>query len=168
MESIVKYGQELGPNLIKIGKKIAQNEKLLMLLNNVDLDPLNKEKHPEQLEWKQFVGSGKLIRFIPLVTPDEQTTKSKVVVMVSEGIIANNNSDNENLELEIHIFCPFVEWQIAGDTLRPFAIMSEIRQSIQDKRINGLGEIKYLGFRMATLTEEMGSYIMRFAINAFS
>lgn len=168
MESTVKYGQELGPNLIKIGKKIAQNEKLLMLLNNVDLDPLNKEKHPEQLEWKQFVGSGKLIRFIPLVTSDEQTTKSKVVVMVSEGTIANNNSDNENLELEIHIFCPFVEWQIAGDTLRPFAIMSEIRQSIQDKRINGLGEIKYLGFRMATLTEEMGSYIMRFAINAFS
>ena len=168
MESTVKYGQELGPNLIKVGKKIAQNEKLLMLLNNVDLDPLNKEKHPEQLEWKQFVGPGKLIRFIPLVTPDEQTTKSKVVIMVSEGTIANNNSDNENLELEIHIFCPFVEWQIAGDTLRPFAIMSEIRQSIQDKRINGLGEIKYLGFRMATLTEEMGSYIMRFAINAFS
>lgn len=168
MESVVKYGQELGPNLIKIGKKIAQNEKLIMLLNNTDLDPLNKEKHPEQLDWMQYVGPGKLIRFIPLITAEEQTTKSKVVVMLTDGTISNSNSDNENLELEIHIFCPFVEWQIAGDTLRPFAIMSQIRQSIQDKRINGLGEIKYLGFRMATLTEEMGSYIMRFAINAFS
>ena len=168
MESIVKYGQELGPNLIKLGKKVAQNERLIMLLNNTDLDPLNKEKHPEIIDWKQFVGPNKLIRFIPLVTAEEQTTKSKIVLMITDGTISNSNTDNENLELEIHIFCPFVEWQIAGDTLRPFAIMSEIRQSIQDKRINGLGEIKYLGFRMATLTEEMGSYIMRFAINAFS
>ena len=46
--------------------------------------------------------------------------------------------------------------------------MSEIRKSIQDKRINGLGEIVYRGFNVSTLTEEMGSYMMRFAINAFS
>lgn len=168
MESVVKYGQEIGPNLIKIGKKIAQNEELIMLLNNSDLDPLNKNKHPETIDWKNFVGMDKLIRFIPLVSPEEQNTKSKIVLMFTDGTISNNNSDNENLELEIHIFCPFVEWQIAGDTLRPFAIMNKIRQSIQDKKINGLGEIKYLGFRMATLTDEMGSYIMRFAINAFS
>lgn len=168
MESIVKYGQEIGPNLIKIGKKIAQNEQLLMLLDNTDLDPINKEKHPEHLEWKQFVGPGKLISFIPLLTADdEQTTKSKIVIILSEGT-PGGNTDNEDLEIEIHIFCPFNEWAIAGETLRPFAIMSEIRKSIQDKRINGLGEIKYKGFRMATLTEEMGSYIMRFDINAFS
>ena len=66
------------------------------------------------------------------------------------------------------IYCPFDEWLITGDTLRPFAIMAEIRKSLQDKRLNGLGEIKYLGFNVSTLTEEMGSYIMRFAINAFS
>jgi hypothetical protein len=43
MESIVKYGQEIGPNLIKIAKKLLQNENLLMLLENTDLDPLNKD-----------------------------------------------------------------------------------------------------------------------------
>ena len=46
--------------------------------------------------------------------------------------------------------------------------MAEIRKTLQDRRLNGLGEIKYLGFNVSTLTEEMGSYIMRFAINAFS
>ena len=46
--------------------------------------------------------------------------------------------------------------------------MSEIRKSLQDKRINGLGEIRYLGYNMSTLTEEMGSFLMRFRINAFS
>ena len=43
MESTVKYGQEIGPNLIKIAKKLLQNENLLMLLENTDLDPLNKD-----------------------------------------------------------------------------------------------------------------------------
>ena len=52
--------------------------------------------------------------------------------------------------------------------MRPFAIMSEVRKSLQDKRLNGLGEIKYLGFNLSTLTEEMGCYVMRFKINAFS
>jgi hypothetical protein len=46
--------------------------------------------------------------------------------------------------------------------------MSEIRKSLQDKRINGLGEIKYLGFSVSTLTEELGCYSMEFTINAFS
>jgi len=46
--------------------------------------------------------------------------------------------------------------------------MSEVRKSIQDRRINGLGEIKYLGFSVTSLTEEMSAYTMRFEINAFS
>ena len=91
-----------------------------------------------------------------------------LVLLFDEGEINSSNSDNENVSLMINVYCPFEEWLIAGDQLRPFAIMSEIRKSIQDKRINGLGEIKYLGFSVSTLTEEMGCYTMRFFINAFS
>lgn len=137
-----------------------------MLLDNTDLDPLNKEKHPEKVDgFKLF---NKLIRVIPLLTAEDQTTKTKLVLMIESGTINSTNSDNENLTLAVHVFCPFKEWLITGDTLRPFAIMSEVRQSLQDKRINGLGEIKYLGFNMDVITEEMGDYIMRFYINAFS
>jgi hypothetical protein len=42
MESKVNYGQELGPNLIKIAKKLLANQDLCKLLVNTDLDPLNK------------------------------------------------------------------------------------------------------------------------------
>lgn len=166
MDSTVKYGQEIGPNLIRIGKKLIQNQDLLMLLENTDLDPINKDKHPEDIDGKSFLN--RLIRFIPLLTPEEQTTKSKLVLMFNNGTVSSTNSDNENLNLNIIVFCPFKEWLIVGETLRPFAIMSEVRKSIQDKRINGLGEIVYEGFSVSTLTEEMGSYIMHFRINAFS
>ena len=164
-KSQVKYGQELGPNLLKVAKKLTQNKELAMLLENTDLDPLNEEKHPEEVDGLKLLN--KLIRIVPLVTTEEQNTKSKVVILFSGGNITSN-SDNENIELTIAIYCPFKEWLIAGDTIRPFAIMAEIRKSLQDKRINGLGEIIYQGFDLSTLTEEMGAYIMRFRINAFS
>lgn len=137
-----------------------------MLLDNTDLDPLNREKHPEHVDGLSLLN--KLILIIPLIRPEEQTTKSKVVILFTGGTINSSNSDNENLSVTIAVYCPFKEWLIAGDTIRPFAIMSEIRKSLQDKRINGLGEIKYTGFELSTLTEEMGAYIMRFNINAFS
>ena len=164
-KSKVKYGQELGLNLLKVAKKLTQNEDLAMLLENTDLDPLNRDKHPEPVDGLKLLNN--LIRVVPLVTSEEQNTKSKVVVLFSGGNVTTN-SDNENIELTIAIYCPFKEWLIAGDTIRPFAIMSEIRKSLQDKRINGLGEIIYQGFDLSTLTEEMGAYIMRFRINAFS
>jgi len=47
-----------------------------------------------------------------------------------DGEINESNSDNENLSLLINVYCPFNEWLITGDDLRPFAIMSEIRETI--------------------------------------
>lgn len=165
-KSLVKYGQELGPNLLKVAKKLCKNENLAMLLDNSDLDPLNRELHPNKINGVELLN--KLIRIVPLVQADEQSTKSKLVILFTRGQINSTNSDNENIVLTIAIYCPFKEWLITGDTIRPFAIMSEVRKSLQDVRINGLGEIQYEGFDLSTLTEEMGAYIMRFEINAFS
>ena len=166
MESQVKYGQELGPNLIKIAKTLIKNQELLMLLENTDLDPLNKTKHPNTINGLELLN--KLVRVVPLLTPEEQNTKSKIVILFSGGNVNGSNLDNENITMQILIYCPFNEWLIAGDTIRPFAIMSEIRKSLQDKRINGLGEIVYQGYNLGALTKQMGSYIMESEINAFS
>lgn len=165
MDSNVKYGQEHGINLIKIAKKICQNSDLCRLLINTDLDPLNRTKHPEDIDGISLLH--KNIRVIPLISSNEQNTQSKIILLYDEGEIGSN-IDNENISFLINIYCPFDEWLITGDTLRPLAIMSEIRKSIQDKRLNGLGEIKYLGFSLSSITEDMGSYTMRFMINAFS
>ena len=149
-----------------MAKRLCKNENLVMLLNNTDLDPLNKQTHPEKVDGLDFFNT--LIRTTPLMTADEQTTKSKLVLLYTNSNISSLNSDNENLIFIVEVLCPFKEWNIVGDDLRPFAIMAEVRKSLQDKKINGLGEIKYEGFTLSTLTGEMGSYTMRFRINAFS
>lgn len=164
--SLVNYGQELGTNLIKVSKKLMKNQELCKLLINTDLDPLNKDKHPDFIEPSTLLH--KNIRVLPLLREEEANTESTIVLLFRSGVPNDSNSDNENLSLLVSVYCPFDEWLIAGDTLRPFAIMSEIRKSLQNKRINGLGEIRYEGFNVSNLTTEMGCYIMEFYINAFN
>lgn len=165
MESRVNYGQEFGPNLMKLVKKLAQNQNLCKLLVNTDKDPLNKDLHPDiEDTWELFT---KNIRIVPLVTPDDETTTSKIVLVYS-GSEITNNMDAEDITVLIYVYVPYKEWLIAGDQLRPFAIMSEVRKTLQNKRINGLGEIKYHGFDISSLTNQMGSYLMRFTIGTFS
>lgn len=162
----VEYGQEYGRNLLKICKKLLGNEDLCRLLVHTDLDPLNKEKHPEKINGLDLFQ--KNIKVIPFLDAEKQNTESKIVLFYSSGEVNSNNSDNENLSFIINVYCPFKEWRITGDNLRPYAIMSEIRKTIQNKRLNGLGEIRYEGFNLSNLTEEMSVYTMEFYINAFS
>lgn len=88
--------------------------------------------------------------------------------MYKSSQISLDNPDNELIYFVIEVYSPFSEWLITGDTLRPYAIMAEIRKSIQDVKINGLGEINYVGFDEKDLTDEMGVYRLEFRINAFS
>ena len=39
MDSTVKYGQEIGPNLIKIAQRLLPNQNLCKLIKNTDMDP---------------------------------------------------------------------------------------------------------------------------------
>lgn len=165
MDSKVKYGQEIGKILIKVCKKLLSNDNLIMLLNNTDLDPLNKELHPEKIRGIDYLY--KLIKPMPILDTIDQSVTSKLVVLFDEGQITSN-LDNENLSLLIIVYSPFKQWPITGEDLRPYAIMSQVRQSLQDRRINGLGELKYTGFTLNNVTEEMASFTMRFVVNAFS
>lgn len=167
METVskVKYGQEIGPNLIKIAKFLLRNQNLCRLLVNTDLDPLNINKHPDVDDNIQLLHKNILV--VPLIPSNDETTESKIVLIFTNSSVTGN-TDNENLSLVIAVYCPLDEWLITGDTLRPFAIMSEIRKSLQDTCINGLGEIKYGGFSAADLTMEMSCHTMEFVINVFS
>lgn len=164
--SQVNYGQELGPNLGKIAKKLLDNQNLCKLLINTDLDPTNPNLHPDIDDTIKEL-FGKNIRITPLVTSEDETTACKLVLVFSGSEVTDENA-NEIVTLLIYCYCPYKEWIIAGNQLRPFAIMSEVRKSLQNKRINGLGEIKYLGFDISSLTNQTGSYLMRFQIVNFS
>lgn len=163
MESKAQYGQEYGPILKRIVQRLVSNETLVKYLVNSGLDPLSM---PIDVSLQEI--SKNFIKVVPLLLAEDVTTKSKLVLFWDAGTLDTRNKDQEDLTLVINVYCPFCEWLITGDNLRPYAIMAEIRKTIQDKRINGLGEIQYLNFTLATLTEEMGCYSLRFRVNAFA
>ena len=84
MESKVKYGQEIGINLIKIAKKLLDNQDLCKLLVNTDLDPLNPNTHPNNIDGISLLH--KNIRVVPLVISSLQY-KTNQILLYSSSLI---------------------------------------------------------------------------------
>ena len=66
MDSEVKYGQEIGKILIRIGQRLLHNQNLLRLLVNTDKDPLNPNTHPDIIDGMKLMN--KNIRYVPLLS----------------------------------------------------------------------------------------------------
>jgi len=77
------------------------------------LDPINPELHGD-VDPTEEVMKTKNIRVIPLVTTEDQTTTSKLVVIFESGT-PTDNYDVEKLNVLIYVYCPFREWEITGN-----------------------------------------------------
>lgn len=152
---------ELGINLQKIVKRLLANDDLVKLLYYEDKDPLggialtNVEK-----EEKIF---GELIRVIPRVTEDDNN-KSIIVVYVGSGRKDKSNSEFKTVNFIVDVFVPLDSWVIKDSNLRPFAILGEIQNSLEGKKINGLGAISGGDFELTRLTDKSSIYSQTFSI----
>lgn len=164
MEDFKKVGdlEEVGRNLIKIMRHLAENQDLLRLLVYTDKDPRSKEKldlSPEDVRDKN-------IRIIPRKLIDD-TADSVLIIRLVEGA-PNENGEFRDMSYHIEIFVPLTQWKIKGTNLRPFSIMSETSKSLDGQEVEGLGVLELAGFRLNFLTEEMSSYEMRFEHTSYA
>lgn len=161
MESSVKNLKELGVNLQKIISRLLANQNLLKLLYYTGKDPLAGENLTEsQIENEIYE---KLVKIVPRVGPKE-TANSLISLRVVRGRINEENNQILNLVLHIEVFVPMTQWFIKNSNLRPFAIMSEIQESLNNKVVNGLGRIQGGDFGLNFLTDEISCYEMEFQI----
>ena len=157
----VRNFNEMGDNLMDIVKRLLTNQSLCKLLEYTDKNPL---KHPDFINTKELLH--KRIRIVPKVEPQEDT-KSTLVVMFVNGY-KNSNPEFKTLSLLVYVYCPFEEWQINDNQLRPFAIMSEVQESLDGKQVKGLGRLQLKEFSLDLITDEMGAYKMDFTLDAFN
>jgi hypothetical protein len=161
MESSVKNLKELGVNLQKIVSRLLANQNLLKLLYYTGKDPLAGENLTEsQIENEIYE---KLVKIVPRVGPKE-TANSLISLRVVRGRINEENNQILNLVIHIEVFVPMTQWFIKNSNLRPFAIMSEIQESLNNKVVNGLGRIQGGDFSLNFLTDEISCYEMEFQI----
>ena len=155
---------ELGINLQKIMNRLMANQNLLKLLYYTDKDPLsNPDLTDEQIKNEVFE---KLIKIVPRVGPKE-TANSIISMRVVRGRNISANDDFQQLLLSFEVFVPLTQWIIKNTNLRPFCILSEIKESLNGKVVNGLGKITGGNFDLNFLTEEISCYEMEFYITDY-
>lgn len=152
---------EMGENLQKIFKRLQKNQRLLKLLYYTDKDPFSQpDLTEEQIKKEVFE---KLIKIVPRVGSKE-TAHSIVSLRAVRGRPVISNDEFENTALSVEIFTPLTQWIIKDENLRPFLIMGEIKDSLKNKTINGMGKMKYTGYDLNFLTDEVSAYEMTFNI----
>lgn len=160
----VRNCREIGENLQKIMTRLMANDDLVKLLYYTGKDPLSQPALTSE-EKKQEIFD-KLIKIIPRIGPKEDA-KSMVSIRVASGVSTLSNSEFRQIEIVIETFVPLTQWFIKDSNLRPFAILGEIEQSLQGKKVNGLGTISGGDFTLNFLTEEIVSYEQTFYITQY-
>ena len=160
----VRNCTDIGVNAQYIVKRLLANQNLLKLLYYTDKDPLSHDDlTPEQIQNEVFE---KLVKIIPRVGPKE-TAHSIIAVRIARARGLASNSEFKNVNISIEVFVPMTQWIIKDTNLRPFAIMGEVQNSLNGKKIEGLGKLTGGDFSLNFLTEEISAYEQTFVLTSY-
>ena len=161
---MIRNLQEVGPSLQKIVTRLMTNQNLLKLLYYTDKDPLNHEDlTPEQIKDEIY---DKFIKIVPRIGPKE-TANSLIALRVVDGQKTKENGEFLSISISVEVFVPLTQWAIKNSNLRPFAIMGEVQNSLNNKIIDGMGKMIGGDFQLNFLTEEISCYEMEFFITVY-
>lgn len=156
----IRNSKELGSNLLIIAKQLLKNTRLCQLLVNSSKEPFNNTiENPLSLLHKNLL-------IVPQVHEEDFNSDSKIVVLFPEGEVANND-EFKKIYIDIMVYTLLDNWIVNDESLRPFLIMSEIEESLKNKRMNGVGVLTYNNFELTVLTDKISCYRMRFELNVF-
>lgn len=160
----VRNCTDIGVNAQYIMKRLLANQNLLKLLYYTDKDPLSHDDlTPEQIQDEIFE---KLVKIVPRVGPKE-TAHSIIAVRIARARGLASNSEFKNVNISIEVFVPMTQWIIKDTNLRPFAIMGEVQNSLNGKKIEGLGKLTGGDFSLNFLTEEISAYEQTFVLTSY-
>ena len=160
----VRHCRELGENLQKIVTRLMANDRLVNLLYYTDKDPLNQPPLTDEQK-KEFIFE-KLIKIIPRIGPKEDA-KSVLVIKVDRATKMSSNTEFKTVKIQIEVIVPLTQWVIKDSNLRPFLILGEIEESLNNKKINGLGKMVGGDFDTNFYTDEVSDFEQTFWITAY-
>lgn len=154
----------MGENLFKIANKLINNQTLCRLLKYQDPNPLDKEKH-EDVEGIDLLH--KQIVIIPKF-PEDGVESSFVLAVFDNFTINPNNPDFKLTRIRFDVVCPYTEWVINANSLRPYLIMEEIDKMFNQQKLNGIGNLQFTHSTPLVLSPQLAGYSMYYQINEFN
>ena len=154
----------MGENLFKVTNKLVTNQRLCRLLKYQDPDPLDEEKHENvngvDLLHKQIV-------LIPKY-PEDGIEYSWVLAVFDNFTINPSNPDFKLTRIRFDIVCPYTEWVINENSLRPYLIMEEIDTMFNQAKLSGIGNLQFTHSTPLVLSPQLAGYSMYYQINEFN
>lgn len=159
----VRNSVEVGTILTKMVLQLSKDQELCRLLCYTDPNPFSTEK--KDLNGFELIGKNFLV--VPQVNAQDFNTASKIVFVVPKVPVEDNLQFKE-LNLSILIYTPYKSWLINNEQLRPFSIIGRIEALLPGKRYESLGEIKYDGYVLQTIDDNISVYRMDFRLDLFN
>ena len=154
----------MGNNTFLIADKIMSNKRICRLLTHHVRNPFDKEL-PD-------VDGENLIHKQILITPkifDDDTEKMSYIVAVFNNFsVLPGNPEFKNAVIRFDIACPYDEWVLDNNSLRPYLIMQEIDTMFNEGRLAGIGKLQFVKSDPLVLTSWIGGYSMLYTIHEFN
>lgn len=160
----VRNCRDIGENLKYVVRRLMANDELCNLLYYTDKDPLSQEPLTE--EQKEKFLFNKLIRLVPRLKPTDDA-KSVITVLCDRARRMDMNGEFKLIVFHIEVFVPVTQWMIKGDNMRPYAILGQIQESLDGKRINGLGKMTGGEFDFNYVSDEITNFKAAYQIISY-
>lgn len=155
----------MGTNAFKIANKLMQDQDICRLLKYQVRDPFDTEKY-------ENVDGVLLLNKQIMITPkiwDESTEKTSYIVALFNTFITNiMNPDYKIDTISFDVACPYDEWILDGQSLRPYLIMERIDQLFNGAEMAGIGTLQFVRADRNVFTPLIGGYTMQYSINEFN
>lgn len=154
----------MGENLFRIVNKMTTNKRLCRLLKYQDKNPFRKElEDPNGID---MLGSHFII--VPKIPEPDGIERSYIVIVFDKFIMNAENPDFKLSTIRFDIICPFEEWIIDADNLRPYLIMQELDTMFNQAKLSGIGNLQFVRCEPLVLSPQLGGYTMYYQINEFN
>ena len=154
----------MGDNIFQIAKKISKDQTICRLLHYTNRTPLSKDL-------PDIKGTDLLHKNILVVPkpPDELLTKENFIVVLFDNFILNGyNKDFKVSTVRFNIICPFDEWLIEEESLRPYLLMQQIDNLFNEHKLSGIGNLKFERAEELIISPQLGGYNMEYSVDEFN
>ena len=154
----------MGDNTFKILNKLVNNQKICRLLKYQVRDPFSSEY--EDVDGVDLLN--RQILAVPKVF-DASTEKMSYIVAVFDNFVVNQfNPEFKISTVRFDVACPYDEWVLDENSLRPYLIMQEIDNMFNQAKLSGIGNLQFHRADMLTLSPQIGGFSMEYKINEFN
>ena len=146
----------MGENLFKIANKLVTDPELCCLLKYQDPDPITEDRK------KNINGVDLLHKQIIIVPkfPEEGIECSFVMAVFDNFTINPSNPDFKLTRIRFDVVCPYTEWIINSNSLRPYLIMERIDNLFNQAKLSGIGNLQFTHSTPLVLSPQIGGYSM--------